>query len=417
MTVAFARLLTYGVIGLLAFGALSATPPIVRQPGVELLQVDPAVASLRQHHDTLGRGETVFGVLARGGVSEMVAREALHTLRTLDMRRIPAGMPVIVRSHETDSLPEEIVFEMAVDRRLTARRTADGWVGGEERLEWTTDTMVVGGIIRSHLYAALNEGAEMLPGPQRAELAYRMADVLEYRVDMSRDLREGDEFRVLFERQSLSNGTMRVGKVLATTFKLSGRTLEAVRFDAPGTRGEYFDAEGRTLRAAFLRAPLEFRRISSVFGRRRHPILGTLRNHNGVDYAAARGTPVRAVGDGRVIFAGVRGGYGRTVEIRHPNGFVTRYAHLHTFGRGIRSGAQVKIASTIGTVGSTGLATGPHLHFEVLVNGRHRDPRVALVQKGGEPIPAAHRPAFQREREKLLATLASPDGLVRLAAR
>ena len=172
-----------------------------------------------------------------------------------------------------------------------------------------------------------------------------------------------------------------------------------------GTKSSYFDGDGRAMRAAFLRAPLAFRRISSVFGLRRHPILGTVRAHQGMDYAAARGTPVRALGDGVVIFAGWKGGYGRVLEIRHRNGFVTRYGHLNGFATGIRRGATVSISRTVAFVGTTGLSTAPHLHFEVLVNGKHRDPRVVLRNVTGEPLAAAQRASFQDLKAQLFARL------------
>ena len=169
--------------------------------------------------------------------------------------------------------------------------------------------------------------------------------------------------------------------------------------------------------SAFLRAPLAFRRISSVFGLRRHPILGVMRAHQGTDYAAAAGTPVRALGDGRVIFAGWKGGYGRVVEIRHRNGFVTRYGHLRGFAAGIRAGTSVGIANTIGFVGATGLATAPHLHFEVLVGGRHRDPRQVLRNLAGEPLAQAYRPAFFSLKSRVFGLLDAPAGSRALGGR
>ena len=171
------------------------------------------------------------------------------------------------------------------------------------------------------------------------------------------------------------------------------------------------------MRAAFLRAPLEFRRISSVFGMRKHPILGVWRRHAGTDYAASQGTPIRSVGDGVVIFAGRKGGYGNAIEVRHPNGFVTRYGHLRSFAKVARRGARVSIGQTIGFVGMTGLATAPHLHFEVLVGGVQRNPRVALAMKGGEPLPASERDAFARERGELIALLERGVAPTRLATR
>jgi murein DD-endopeptidase MepM/ murein hydrolase activator NlpD len=233
-------------------------------------------------------------------------------------------------------------------------------------------------------------------------LAYALADILEYRVDLSRDLQRNDSVRVMVERQTAENGLVRPGNIIAARVTVDGKPMETMRFTQSG-RVAYFDGEGKSMRAAFLRAPLAFRRISSVFGMRRHPILGTVRRHAGTDYAAASGTPVRALGNGRVIFAGWRGGYGKTVEIRHTNGFVTRYGHLRAYN--VRSGQSVSIAQTIGQVGSTGLSTAPHLHFEVLVNGVHRDPRVALKNQSGEPLAASQRRAFQQLKTQLFALL------------
>jgi murein DD-endopeptidase MepM/ murein hydrolase activator NlpD len=211
---------------------------------------------------------------------------------------------------------------------------------------------------------------------------------------------------------------VRIGKVIAAAFKLSGSVIEAIRFASQSATGEYFDQTGKSMRAAFLRAPLEFRRISSVFGGREHPVLGGWRQHKGTDYAANLGTPVRAIGDGVVVREGWGNGYGNVVEIRHRNGFVTRYGHLSRFARELHTGSRVSIGQTIAYVGSTGMATGPHLHFEVLVNGQQRDPRVALRSAGGEPIPAAEHDEFARVKDRLLASLDTPtSGVTKLAQR
>src|SRR4029079_1101504 len=166
-----------------------------------------------------------------------------------------------------------------------------------------------------------------------------------------------------------------------------------------------YDASGMSLRAAFLRAPVTFRRISSVFGARKPPIFGEWPNHTGTDYAAAEGTPVRAIGDGVVIFAGKKGGYGNMIDIRHRNGMGSRYGHMRNFATGMRPGARVAMGSTIGYVGMTGWATGPHLHFEIRVNGVARDPKLALQSRSGDPIPADERSLFQRMRNQTLASL------------
>jgi murein DD-endopeptidase MepM/ murein hydrolase activator NlpD len=274
----------------------------------------------------------------------------------------------------------------------------------------------VNGKITSTLYDAMDEAKTDLPSANRAELAWTLADIYEYRVDMSRDLQPNDEFRVLVERRRGPQGAVKLGSILASTFSVGGSEIQAVRHTSPDGRVGYYDQDGKSMRNAFLRAPLEFRRISSVFGMRKHPILGIWRQHAGTDYAASQGTPVRSVGDGVVIFAGRKGGYGNAIEVRHRNGFVTRYGHLRGFAKTTRAGARVSIGQTIGFVGMTGLATAPHLHFEVLVGGVQRNPRVALAMKGGDPLPASERATFSRERGDLLALLERDGGPARLAA-
>jgi murein DD-endopeptidase MepM/ murein hydrolase activator NlpD len=427
-----ARAITYAVVALLAFAALHVTHPIARKPaellaapgdsGVARVSPDSAAAtpaSAETVVDTLGVGETLSQVLTRGGLDGNDAALAVKSAKTLDERRVPAGLQVTVTQAPGDSVPSEITLQLGIDHLIHLRRTATGWESQEERLPWTVDTVVAVGTIRTNLYAALDsDAATVLPKTARAELAWKLADIFEYREDMSRDLQSGDSFRALFERQTGPGGAVRVGNVLATTFVFSRDTTRAFRFTgASGTTG-YFDAAGKSMHNAFLRAPLEFRRISSVFGMREHPILGGWRQHKGTDYAAASGTPVRAIGDAVVVIAGQAHGYGNLIELRHRNGYRTRYGHLRAFARGIRPGAHVSIGQTIGYVGMTGLATGPHLHFEVLVNGVQRDPRVALKTTAGDPIPAVDRSAFESLQGQLLTALQTPPGTaVRLALR
>lgn len=269
-----------------------------------------------------------------------------------------------------------------------------------------TDTVVVSGTVRSTLAAAFDDAASDLPRAKRTELAYAVADIFEYRVDMSRDLQPGDQVRVLVERSRTPDGATTLGPVLAARLDVGGTPLSAIRYASRTASGDYFDDAGRSLRASFLRAPVAFRRISSAFGRRRHPILGVWRQHRGLDYAASTGTPVRAIGGGVVIRAGRAGGYGNVLEIRLRNGYVTRYGHLRNFARGLRPGTRVTVGQTVAFVGTTGLSTAPHLHFEMLLGGRNRDPRVALkALKGGEPISGRERRAFESARTRLLASL------------
>jgi len=420
---AFVRIALYALLALALAGAIRFTPriPEKAQRPAEVLARQAATPSWKLRFDTLGRGESLQSLLERGGLSDADAGRAIQAAASasLNERRIPAGMPVTIRTRAADSIPSEVSLELSLDRVLHLRRSGEAWAGSEERVAWTTDTIIVGGTIASNLYDAMDVSARNdLPASARQQLAWSLADVYEYRVDMSRDLQVGDSFGVVAEREVSPAGAVRIGRVVAATFTLSGSAIKAVRFSSESPSGEFFDQSGKSMKAAFLRAPLEFRRISSVFGGREHPILGGWREHKGTDYAAATGTPVRAIGDGVVIREGWGNGYGNMLEIRHPNGFVTRYGHLSRFAIGVHAGSRVTIGQTVAFVGSTGLATGPHLHFEVLVGGRQRDPRLALKSVGGAPVSVAERPAFEEARDRILAYLDSPaPGVAKLALR
>lgn len=420
-----ARAFAFSVVALLLVVALRYTPEVPEHRPAEILQQGDSVsplAALRpwSRRDTLNRGETLIGLLKRVGVNDQAAREVVRAAEAsaLDARYLRAGMPVELSAPGADSAPSELVFHLGIDRLLRMKRLATGWAGTEERLPWRTDTVIVSGVIHANLYQAMDStAAAYFPGHAKDELAWALADIFEYKVDMSRDLQDGDGFRALVERAVGPEGVTKINKVLAASFSLSGSDINAIRFESTGQGAQYFDSAGKSLRAQFLRAPLEFRRISSTFGSRFHPILGMWRAHKGTDYAASAGTPVRAIGNAVVIRAGWSNGYGNMLELRHPNGFVTRYGHLRSFAKGLHAGARVSIGQTIAFVGMTGLATGPHLHFEVLVGGVQRDSRMALKSTSGEPIPKGDRGAFEQRRERLLATLAGTPGVVRLAER
>lgn len=365
-------------------------------------------------HDTLGAGETLSELLTRRGFAGSQAIAMIRAATPLDPRRIPAGMAVEMLGDTSDARPYEIRFQMAVDRIVKLERKGEEWLASDVALPWKIDTVLVRGVVTSSLYEAVATGAaKLLPYRATEELAWNIADIYEYRFDMSRDLRAGDEIRALFERMTAPNGTVRIGAVIAAGLQRNGTEVQAFRLVRDNGRSRYYDQQGRSLASTFLRAPLSFRRISSSFGRRRHPVLGTWRQHQGMDYAADAGTPVRTIGDGVVLFVGSRGGYGNLVEVRHPNGFVTRYGHLRGFARELRRGARVEISQTIGYVGMTGLATGPHLHFEVLVNGRHRDPRSALQTGSGPALSGADRALFEQIRAAASFALERPSGIVR----
>ena len=420
-----ARAITWSVVALLLVTALRFTPAVPEHKPAEVLQqgdasvAAPALAR-RMRVERLNRGETLIGLLKRTGVSDDAAQAVVRaaTASAVNTRYLRAGMPVDVHQDSTGDAPSELVFHLGIDRLLRMKRSENGWSGVEERLPWTTDTVVVGGTIHANLYQAMDSSAsQYFPARAKDELAWAIADIFEYRVDMSRDLQDGDKFRALVERLVGPEGVTKVSKVLAASFTLSGNETSAVRFDNGSSSPQYYDAAGKSLRAMFLRAPLEFRRISSTFGMRFHPILGRWKAHKGTDYAAGSGTPVRAIGNAVVQRAGWSNGYGNLLELRHPNGYITRYGHMRGFAAGVRTGARVSIGQTVGFVGTTGLSTAPHLHFEVLVDGQQRDSRAALRSTAGEPLARSDRDAYDARREQMLASLAGTPGVVRLALR
>jgi murein DD-endopeptidase MepM/ murein hydrolase activator NlpD len=408
-----ARAIAYGVVALLAVAAILFTKPLPpnsnRQPG-ELLSASHAAHNWRERNDTLGSGDNLMALLGRAGLSDLLAREALKAAKSIDYRNLRLNLPVRVRSELTDSLPTYITLELAVDKFLHLKRDSTGWRETVEQVAWTTDTIVVAGTIKSNLYAAMDAAAgDVLPRDARTKLVVQMAeDIFEYRVDMSRDLQVGDKFRVVAQRRMLGN-VVRMDTVLAATMTLSGKTTDAVLFRSAKVPGLYFDQEGKPMRTGFLRSPLQFSRITSRFGMRKHPILGTMRAHQGTDYGAGAGTPIRAIGDGVVVRAGWNNGYGNVVEIRHARGYMTRYGHMKGFGPGIHVGARVAQRQTIGYVGSTGLSTAPHLHFEVHVNGVQRNPSLVLANVSADPIPVSERTAFAAAHERALALLNGPS--------
>lgn len=417
MTVRGARAITYLVVAILALVTMRVTTPAALAGGPVAPPRDTLpTPSWKLSYDSVARGETLINALVRGGLSDTAASSVVRAaMPALDPRRIPVGLPVaVLHAAPSDSQPVEVVVELANDHYLHVTRDSSGWTERDERLPWRTDTIAIQGTIHTNLYQAVYDAADgTLPRDAENALVVKLADdVYEYRVDMSRDLQDGDTFRVMAERSVLSNGVVKIGDVVAAQLDLSGTEIDAIHFTDDKLAGNYFDQNGRSLKAAFLRVPLQFKYISSGFGNRFHPILKLWRDHKGIDYAANSGTPVRAIGAGVVVRAGVASGYGNLIEIRHANGFSSRYGHLRGFAKGIHPGAHVDIGQTIGYVGMTGLATGPHLHFEFLVHGVQRNPRVALRNVGGDPIPKTLVASFDSLRDRLVGAMVAKAGHV-----
>lgn len=314
----------------------------------------------------------------------------------------------------------ELAFEIGVDGELKGLRFDQGESkrvqlamnehGIERRvIERPLERRVVvaGGSIKNSLFA---DGAKAGLG---IGVMSEMVKALQYDIDFAQDLREGDTFQIVYEELWREGERLRDGNVVAVNFVNQGKPHTALRFEHKGN-AEYFDLDGRPLRKEFMRTPIEFARLSSRFGPRRHPILGRMRMHNGVDYAAPVGTPIFAAGNGRVKFAGWQGGFGRTVILDHGNGITTLYAHMSRLGP-YRVGQRVRQGTTIGFVGASGLASGPHLHYEFRVNGVHRNPLTVTMPKP-EPLTGPALAEFRRATAPTLAQLKRIEGF-QLAAR
>jgi murein DD-endopeptidase MepM/ murein hydrolase activator NlpD len=340
----------------------------------------------------------------------LFAHEAASLVRTLagalDPRRLRAGQPYRLERF-LDGRVREFEYEIDDDRRIIVRRSdpaAAAFHAEIAAIPKRIEQVVVQGAITPDtpsLVQALEAAGE------RIELSLALADVFSGEMDFNSDLQPGDTFRLLVERAMRDDGAFGgYGPVLAAEYINDGRTLQAVRFTGPDGKPGYYDREGRSLKRFFLKSPLKFEpRITSSFSRaRRHPVLKYTRAHNGVDYAAPTGAPVGSVAAGVVTFAGWSGGGGRTVKVRHASGYESQYLHLSSIS--VRVGMRLGQGELVGRVGSTGLATGPHLHYGLRRNGRYVNPvREHQNMPPGEPVPAASLAAFTEERNRLFTLL------------
>lgn len=294
---------------------------------------------------------------------------------------------------------QELLYDQSETERLRVWRGEAGLQ--VELIEREIETRVhhAAGSINSSLFqAGLDAGLS-------ENLIMSLAEVFGWDIDFALDIRQGDQFTLVYEELYREGAKLRDGRILAAEFVNQGRRFQAVLYTDPTDKTDYYSPDGRSMRKAFLRAPVDFRRISSRFsGERWHPVLGVKRPHRGVDYAAAIGTPIRAAGDGKVVFRGVKGGYGNIVIIQHGATYSTLYGHMSRFAKGVTVGQRVRQGQTIGYVGQTGLATGPHLHYEFLVNGVHRNP-LTVKLPSAEPLPSAYIADFQAHAGRLLAQL------------
>lgn len=315
-------------------------------------------------------GDTISSIVRRLGIDDSKAEAFLRTdtvARTLQSK-LKAGQMVSARFDERGEL-HTLQFPIpGSDRAVNIERNGSELKARESDLSLETRTLTRVGTIRSSLFAAADE----IDLPD--SVAIQLAEIFGGEIDFHTDLRRGDRFVVVYESLAYSGREVKPGRVLAAEFDNAGTTYHAIWYDGQPGSGGYYTPEGRSLKKAFLRSPLEFSRVSSGFSMRLHPIHGDWRAHKGVDYAAPIGTSVRATADGHVEFLGQQRGYGNFIILRHHDRYSTAYGHLNSFASGIRQGSRVAQGDVIGYVGRTGWATGPHLHYEFRIANVHQDP-------------------------------------------
>ena len=363
-------------------------PPAVQQP------------AFREISGKIERGETLFEIFKKYNldIGELYKlREAsagIYRLRELHPGR--SYRIVLDNNERIDS------FHYGIDDNcsLIINRTDEGYCAEKIPINYEKRILHIGGTIKDNLIASMEAGDGNLL------LAIQLSEIFAWDIDFTTDLRNDDTFKIVVEGLYLDGKFKKYGNILASEFINNGDLYRAYAFEQNG-KTDYYDEAGKALRKAFLKTPLSFKRISSGFSKGRyHPILKIYRPHQGLDYAAATGTPVSAAGDGKVLFAGYKGQYGNLIIIKHRNGYKTYYGHLSKIGKDVRSGRAVDQGSVIGYVGATGLATGPHLHYEMRINDKPINPMSVKVPPG-TPISEGMLTVFQQFKDRMKSELAS----------
>ena len=390
-------LLTGFAITAVAMAPLVAEPAVLPQrlvtetvvpTGMAAQLVELAAQELNLTRSDITRGtDTAESLLSRLGVRDAGASAFMRSDATARLLLAGRGGKMVQAQTDAEGNLRELIARFPSDRpelakthftRLTLSRIDGRWLARLQSVPFGSQLRLGSGTIRSTLFAATDESG--LPDA----VAGQIAEIFATDIDFHRELRRGDTFSVVYESLTADGEPVAwnegAGRVSAAEFVNGGKSYHAVWFAAAGGRGAYYDVDGRSKRRAFLASPMEFSRMTSGFALRFHPLMQSWRQHNGVDYSAPAGTPVRSVGDGMVEFAGRRNGYGNVIEVQHSSGRSTLYAHLSRID--VRKGQRVDQGQRVGTVGSTGWATGPHLHFEFRVAGQHQDPlRVAKASE------------------------------------
>lgn len=371
----------------------------------------PAPPPLKTSVDTMQSGQTLASLLSEQGFGPREIHRLVQRIREYGRpQHLQPGTRLEVRRKPLEDDVRELGLTLDRDRTLELSIRDSTWVARLDSVPVTTDTIVVAGLVTGNSLfgnsvALSGDTAELAPN-EDVEIVYALEDIYRWRVDFFRELRTGDAFRMAIRRKVRPDGTVRSARVLAAEYRNGARHLFAIRFDSPDpTVDGYYDLDGESLRTEFLRAPLDYRRVTSGFSRSRyHPVLQRRRAHLGIDYGAGRGTPIKATGDGVVSKRRYWGGYGRMVEIRHNSRYRTRYAHMRGWAGGLDVGERVAQGEVIGFVGASGTATGPHVHYEFLRYGEQVDP-ADLELPPGDPVPDDQMELFAQQRETAVADL------------
>ena len=312
------------------------------------------------------------------------------------LQRIKPGQ--MIKFRYVDDVFAGLEYVAGPTYSLLVLRNGDSFEFSESKKEYDKQTRHASATIDSSLFAAAKRAG--ISG----RTAMKLAKIFGWDIDFALDIREGDSFSVVYHTLHHEGEKIKDGDILVAEFINQGNVYRAVRYTDPEGNSGYYNPQGENMHKPFLRTPVDFTRISSRFGRRNHPVLNKIRNHAGVDYAAPRGTIVRSAGDGKILFQGKLRGYGKTVIIEHGAGYRTLYAHLQNYNKKLYIGSAVKQGQTIGYVGSSGLATGPHLHYEFLVNGERRDP-LNIKLPTAKPIDEKYLADFKQKTQTYLAML------------
>ena len=345
-------------------------------------------------------GDTFGKLISRAGLSPRQVHELVSTDKnTKKLTKIFPGDVFKVQINDQGELAR-LSYEIDDMRKLEVSRNKEGKLSSEIiQLPVDIQRKFAQGTIESSLFLAAQKAG--LPDKTTMELA----NIFGWDIDFALDIREDDSFSVLYEELYRDGKKLKNGAIIAAEFTNKGRKYQAIRFETSDGFASYYSPDGSSMRKTFLRTPVEFSRISSRFSlNRKHPILNKIRSHKGVDYAAPRGTPIRATGDGKVTFRGRKGGYGKTIILQHGSKYSTLYAHLNGYAKGSRSGQKVRQGQIIGYIGSTGLATGPHLHYEFRVNGVHRNP-LTVKFPTAEPLAKKYMGDFKQVADRMLAQI------------